>query len=227
MERPAVVLNVFSSVDGRITTAPGLNVNEWTAQGLDGGADYECHRLFDELGCDGIISGSETIMVWGRHPVRSGKPGYWPRKSKGFIVFDGRGRVTWTQTTGLIVVTREDVSPDYVEQLKAKGVPHILAGREPHIDLGVALEGLYAMGFRRLGLSGGGGINGAFLRAGLIDEMSLVIAPLAVGGLNTPSILDAPDLESVSGVTRLELIETRPVGQGSVWVHYRVVRAPA
>ncbi|WP_159462053.1 hypothetical protein [Salirhabdus sp. Marseille-P4669] len=30
MVRPKVILNVFSSVDGKITTAPNRNVSEWT-----------------------------------------------------------------------------------------------------------------------------------------------------------------------------------------------------
>jgi riboflavin biosynthesis pyrimidine reductase len=83
------------------------------------------------------------------------------------------------------------------------------------------------MGFRRIGLSGGGGINGAFLRAGLIDEISVVVAPLAIGGRQTPTLFDAPDLPSLAGAARLALRRAQPIGEGAVWLHYDITHAAA
>ncbi|TMW71003.1 RibD family protein [Alteribacter natronophilus] len=225
MTRPEIVVNVFSSADGKITTAPGRNVSEWTAAGVDGEAHDAAHRLYDDLGCDGLISGSETLMVYGSHWVDLEKAVYEPQKSKAYIVFDGKGRINWHQTEGLIVVTKENVSEDYIRQLEEKNISYIQAGSGDFIDLPAALEKLYEKGFRRLGISGGGGVNGAFLRAGLIDEISLVLAPVAVGGNTTPSIFDCSDLKDLEGVTELELLASRPVGRGSVWVHYKVKKA--
>ncbi|MFC4560143.1 RibD family protein [Virgibacillus kekensis] len=222
MNRPEVVLNIFSSIDGKITTAPGRNVTEWSAAGIDGNAHDVTHRLYDELNCDGLISGSETLMVYGNHWIDSDQPIYEPKKSEAYIVFDGRGRIDWHQTEGLLVVTREDVSSDYIEQLTRKGINYIQAGSGEYIDLPLALEKLYTLGFTRLGLSGGGGINGAFLRHGLIDEISLVLAPLAIGGKITPSIFDCDELQDLSGIAELGLIETKPMEGGAVWVHYKV-----
>jgi 2,5-diamino-6-(ribosylamino)-4(3H)-pyrimidinone 5'-phosphate reductase len=224
VNRPTVIMNCMASVDGRITTAPGVNVEEWTALGLDGGANEACHKLYDEMDCDGMISGSETFLVWGSHQVKLEQPVYWPRKLKGFIGFDGRGRIDWAYTDGLIVVTREDVDPSYIEQLRRKNARFIQAGRGEHIDLHRALEALWEIGFRRLGLAGGGGINGAFLRAGLIDEVSVVIAPLVIGGRTTPTLFDAPALASIQQAARVELVGGRPVGEGAYWLDYSVRR---
>jgi riboflavin biosynthesis pyrimidine reductase len=44
------------------------------------------------------------------------------------------------------------------------------------------------LGIERLLLEGGGGSNGAFLRAGLIDEISLAICPAVDGAKGAPSI---------------------------------------
>ncbi|WP_164670820.1 RibD family protein [Virgibacillus doumboii] len=223
INRPKVIMNVFSSMDGRITTAPNRNVTEWTAKGLDGGANDITHQLYDELNCDALLSGSETLIVYGNDWVDLQEPIYQPKKSKAYIVFDGRGRINWAQTEGLIVVTREDVNPTYIKQLEDKDITYFKAGNGEHIDLHEALNKLYQSGFRKIGLSGGGSINGALLRAGLIDEISLVVAPLAIGGTNTPTILDCEDLESIENAASLELIDTKPVGdQGAVWMHYRV-----
>ncbi|MGP4107846.1 RibD family protein [Virgibacillus sp. L01] len=222
MNRPEVILNVFSSVDGKITTAPEKNVAEWAAAGIDGEANEITHQLYDELNCDGLASGSESLIVWGKDWVELDKPIYEPKKSKAYIVFDGKGRIDWYQTEGLLVVTKENVSVEYIQQLKEKGINHILAGTGEFIDLSIALNKLYDMGYRKLGLSGGGSINGAFLRRGLIDEISLVIAPLAIGGTATPSIFDSKDLKDLDDATNLELKNVKPVGNGSVWLRYKV-----
>ncbi|WP_158290543.1 RibD family protein [Halobacillus salinus] len=222
MEKPRVVLNVFSSVDGRITTAPNRDVAEWTAAGIGGGAHEATHRLYDELDCDGLISGSESLIVWGNNSVELEEPIYEPEKSNAYIVFDGRGRMNWYQTEGLLVVTKEDLSGEYIQQLEEKGIAYITAGTRDHIDLPLALHKLHELGYRRLGLTGGGTINGAFLRQGLIDEVSIVFAPLAIGGRTTPSIFDAEDLKDWKGATELELKTMKPVGEGSVWLHYEV-----
>ncbi|WP_226577786.1 RibD family protein [Halobacillus litoralis] len=223
MNKPEVLLNVFSSMDGKITTAPGRNVSEWTAAGIDGEAHDVTHRLYDEMECDGLISGSETLMVYGKDWVHLENPVYEPKKSKAYIVFDGRGRIDWHQTEGLLVVTREDVSKDYLNQLTDKGIDYILAGRGKQIDLPLALHKLYEKGFRKLGLTGGGSMNGAFLRAKVIDEISLVLAPLAIGGTSTPSVFDCEDLKDLEGVTTLKLLNVDRVGNDSVRLHYAVI----
>jgi riboflavin biosynthesis pyrimidine reductase len=221
-KRPEIVINVFSSLDGRITTAPGRNVAEWTAAGLDGDANRIAHELYDHLECDGLVGGSDSLLVFGNHWVELETPVPWPQKSRAFIVLDGKGRIQWSQTDGLLVLTREDVSPDYIGQLENKGIEYIQVGTGAHIDLGRALEILYEKGFRRLGITGGGALNGAFLRQGLVDEISVILAPVVVGGHQTPTLFDAPDLQGLDGLTQLDLLQTKPVGDGCVWTHYRV-----
>jgi riboflavin biosynthesis pyrimidine reductase len=222
LNRPEVIVNVFSSIDGKMTTAPGKNVAEWTAAGVDGGANEITHRLYDELGCDGLVSGSESLIVWGKDWVELDQPIYGPQKSKAYIVFDGKGRMNWSQTEGLLVVTKENVSDSYIQQLNEKGIHYITAGSGDYIDLHMALDKLYGLGFRKLGLSGGGSMNGAFLRQGLIDEISLVFAPLAIGGTSTPALFDSADLPDLNGAVRLELKDFQAVGKDSLWVRYAV-----
>lgn len=222
-KRPEVVINIFASMDGRITTAPEHNVMEWTSNGVDGDANDEAHKLYDRLNCDALVSGSESLMIWSSDWVELEKPITMPVKSKAYIVFDGRGRMEWAQTEDLIVVTRENVSSAYIEQLENKGITYLTAGNGEKIDVELALEQLSERGFKRIGISGGGTINGAFLRAGVVDEISIVLAPLAVGGRTTPTIFDGENLDSIQQTVPLELIETKPVGnKGAVWLHYRV-----
>lgn len=224
MLRPKVVVIMLASVDGKIATGPGRNVTEWAAMGIDGGAHEAGHRLCDDLDCDGLVSGSESVLVYGNHPVQLNQPLYWPQKSRAYIVFDGKGRIEWAQSDGLMVVTRCDVSETYLEQLRAKRIDFIQAGRVDHVDLHLASEALYQRGFRKLALTGGGALNGAFLRAGLVDEISILITPCVVGGTSTPSTFDGPDLTSPTGLTRTKLVKMSQAAQGAPWLHYQVLR---
>jgi riboflavin biosynthesis pyrimidine reductase len=76
-------------------------------------------------------------------------------------------------------------------------------------------------GVETLMLEGGGKINGTMLRAGLIDELSLLIAPVADGRLGMPSLFDViGDTTPVEIV--LEQLERR--ASNSVWLRYRLIK---
>ena len=74
---------------------------------------------------------------------------------------------------------------------------------------------------RRLGR--GGRINGAMLRAGLVDEVSLLVAPVADGRIGTPALfdVDGEDADEVRPWSLdLEVVEQR--ADGMLWLRYRV-----
>jgi riboflavin biosynthesis pyrimidine reductase len=88
------------------------------------------------------------------------------------------------------VVLTARVSDTHLAGLRQDGVSYIFAG-EQQLDLGLALEILnHETGLKRPLLEGGGGSNGAFLRAGLIDEISLAICPAVDGARGAPSGFD-------------------------------------
>lgn len=66
-------------------------------------------------------------------------------------------------------------------------------------------------------LAGGTTTNNAFMAAALVDEIMADIHPLLLGKGMGALTLD--DLEA-----KLELIETKPIGDGVVRNHYRVLR---
>ena len=69
------------------------------------------------------------------------------------------------------------MSEEYLETLRTLGISWIAAGAE-RIDLPEAMELLHEhFGVERLAIVGGGHICGGFLEAGLIDEVSIMVAP--------------------------------------------------
>lgn len=69
---------------------------------------------------------------------------------------------------------------------------------------------------------GGGKINGSFLAADLIDELSILVGPVADGSIGTPSLFDVEDRRAPARNLKLISMEKRPGDM--VWLRYRVRR---
>jgi riboflavin biosynthesis pyrimidine reductase len=121
----------------------------------------------------------------------------------------GRLHLNMSHANGdpLIAVLAETVSDDHLAELRRDQISYIFAG-ETDLNLAKALHLLSDdFGIKRLLLEGGGNINGSFLDAGLVDEISLLIAPFADGNA-APSTVDrkpAPaNVLKLKSVTQLE-----------------------
>lgn len=219
--RPWVVIHNAVSVDGRIDRfAPDMSLF------------YELAGRFHEAA---TLVGSETIL---RSPDAAPDdddsppvpaPGRSDRRPL-LVVPDSRGRVrSWRRLLGsghwrkgvALVTTQTPVS--YVEEMDRIGVDVITRGDE-HVDLGGALFDLRERyGVDVVRVDSGGTLNGALLRAGLADEVSVVVHPALVGGTSPRSLYRAADLESDSGVLFLHLCSVERVGGGAVWLRYEVI----
>ena len=104
------------------------------------------------------------------------------------------------------------------------GVSYIFGG-ERELDLASTLEILHReLGIDRLLLEGGGGSNGAFPRAGLIDEITLAICPVVDEVKDAPSIFDSSgrDAGVSAPITSMTLTSTNVLEGCVVWLRYRL-----
>ncbi|MBN1921099.1 MAG: dihydrofolate reductase family protein, partial [Anaerolineae bacterium] len=114
---------------------------------------------------------------------------------------------------------------DYVAHVKSLGVDVIIAG-DDHVDLRAALEEAHARyGIAVVRTDSGGILHGALLRAGLVDEVSVLLNPCLVGGASPRSTFFAPDLQSRDGVIPLQLLEVRTIEGDFIWLRYAVRQA--
>ena len=123
-----------------------------------------------------------------------------------------------------VVVLTEQVSDAHLAGLRKDGVSYFFAG-ERELDLASALEFLNReLGIKRLLIEGGGLNNGAFLRAGLIDEISLAICPAVDGSKGAPSIFDSTDREAQlrAPIEQMSLESCEALEGGAVWLRYRL-----
>jgi len=126
----------------------------------------------------------------------------------------------------ILVVLSEQVSDAHLAGLRSDGVGYLFAGAES-FDLDLALEALGSeLGLERLLLEGGGTINGAFLRAGLIDEISLIIEPAIDGSRHGPSVFDGGDVgDAPLPLKDLKLVSHALIGESVLWLRYHVEKA--
>jgi riboflavin biosynthesis pyrimidine reductase len=227
--KPYVVCHMVASVDGRILHS------RWRPQTRDGGDLFE--RLHVKLGGDAWLVGRVTGQEFAKakaYDARADRsygkePWLARRDAQAYgVVLDARGRIAWGRSDiggdPIIVVLTEQVSDAHLAGLRQDGVSYFFAG-ERELDLAYTLEFLNReLGVKRLLVEGGGGNNGAFLRAGLIDEISLAILPAIDGSKGAPSIFDSADREAEhrAPVEQISLASCEVLEGGAVWLRYRI-----
>jgi riboflavin biosynthesis pyrimidine reductase len=112
------------------------------------------------------------------------------------------------------------VSDEYLAFLRDRGVSYILAG-ERDVDLALALEKISTnFGIHTVMLEGGGRINGGMLAAGLIDELSVLVCPVADARTGTAALFDGDADQVTPRRLILEAVERR--ANDFLWLRYRV-----
>jgi riboflavin biosynthesis pyrimidine reductase len=78
------------------------------------------------------------------------------------------------------------------------------------------------LGIKRVLIEGGGVANGAFLRAGLVDELSLVVCPTVDGAKGAPCIFDSSEADAglSAPVLTMRLDSSEVLEGGAVWLRY-------
>lgn len=245
--RPCVIMQMSASIDGRIAFGPGLTMfDKHPADDLlpDAGPLWEkvTDSINTEWSFQGIMMGSGSVERENSSlrelPVFVGDAqalyvDFLPEEvvattQTWYILVDGRGRCRSgykaTENPGghILHLVSHSVPAEYLAFLRREDIPYLIGGQE-HADLVGALHKLHAiLGVRVMLLWGGGTLNGAMLRAGLIDEIHLILQPLLIGGHRTPSLADCNDLSSDEQPAVLELVSAEVQEGGYLWLHYKV-----
>src|ERR1700686_3605768 len=199
--KPYVICHMNSSVDGRILGSR-WRPSENRMAGL-----FE--RLHEELGNGswliGRVTGSEyaKAQAYPAHTDLTFPRETWlaRRDARAYgIALDAHGKIAWGRSDiggdPIVVVLTETVSDAHLAGLRGEGGSYFFAGKS-ELDLALILDILNReLGVKRLLLEGGGGSNGAFLRAGLVDELNLILCPAVDGAKGAPSVFDSTDAEA-------------------------------
>lgn len=221
--RPYVMLANIISLDGCTTGFPA-NIGLY-------------YGLVGQLGYDGHLFGSNTLITSGAPadppdvpPAPPVQPTAGDTRPLGIAV-DSRGRVRiWgaMRSEGywrsFVSLCSKQTPADHRAYLQSQSVEAVEVGEE-RVDLPAALELLgERYGVRRILVDSGGILNSVLLRAGLVDEVHLLMSPHLVGNESAGAFY-----RSLPGFPPAETIPLRFDGlsqeaEDIVWLRYKVDR---
>ncbi|TGE06162.1 dihydrofolate reductase family protein [Hymenobacter fodinae] len=230
MKRPHIICHMMSTVDGKILSA------NWKDENLTNtyaGYFEKYHETFTSQAwmCGRITM--ERDFSGGVQPAPQAPPQPIPRQpfignkdaTSFAIAVDAHGKLGWdsNETGGdhIIEVLTEQVSDDYLYYLQQKKISYLFGG-EKELDFARVVEQLADLfPIETLMLEGGGHLNGSLLNAGLIDELSLLLLPMADGTPNSPTTFEVSDYLTKGPATRLHLTQVQQLDNDVVWLKYR------
>jgi 2,5-diamino-6-(ribosylamino)-4(3H)-pyrimidinone 5'-phosphate reductase len=195
-----VRVNAATSADGKLSNRRREQV------AISGPADFErVDRL--RADSDAVMVGVGTVLADDPHLTVDGAT---PAR----VVADSRLR---TPTDARILddaaptylLASEAASPERVAACEAAGATVVVAGAD-RVDLPAALDALGARGIESLMVEGGGELIASLFAADLVDELSVYVGSLVLGGRDAPTLVDGegfvadPPTLSLTGVTRID-----------------------
>jgi diaminohydroxyphosphoribosylaminopyrimidine deaminase/5-amino-6-(5-phosphoribosylamino)uracil reductase len=192
-QRPYVVWKVAATLDGRVAAADGSS--RWIT-GEE--ARAAVHRL--RATCDAVVVGSGTALT----------------DDPQLTVRDAAGRTTGRQPLR-VVVDRRGRLPETARVLDDAAPTHVSRAGSP----AELLAELFGRDVRRVLLEGGPTLAAAFLRAGLVDEAVVHLAPTLLGA--GPSLVGDLGISTMAGALSLRIVDLIPMG-GDVQIRLRPTR---
>jgi len=212
MDRPYILCHMTMSLDGKVT-------GDFLKSPACEKATELYYEINRDRKANGFICGRVTMeesFTGGYYPDLStyvpvkrpfeGKMDFLVDGLAGFyaVAFDPSGKLGWRSNrivdpdgdpgydgAQIIEVLTEQADERYLAYLESMEIPYLFAG-EREIDVETALFKLKRIiGCESLLLEGGSILNGAFQRADVIDELSLVVAPVTGDRESKPLFMDA------------------------------------
>jgi len=230
MDRPVTTLFLIISLDGKISTGDNdeldVDLDYKRIVGVKEGLSqyYEIEKQTDPFSLNtGRVMAKIGVNERTKDPTKMGCS---------FIIIDNKPHLTekgseylakWVKT--LYLVTTNKNHPAY--RLKNKYPNITMIQYEKKIDLADLLRKMKRdFGVERITIQSGGTINSQWIRQGLIDHVSLVIAPCLIGGSNTQSLIGGESLhsqEDLKKIKALKLIKCETLEDSYIHMTYDVI----
>ncbi len=148
-----------------------------------------------------------------------------------FIIIDSKPHLTYKGTEymakwvkKLYLATANKKHPAYTLQKSRNNIEIIPFEKSVHLEkLLIALKSRY--GIERLTIQSGGKINSSWIRQGLIDFISIVVAPCLIGGSDTQSLMGGTSLHTqkdLALIRTLELVSNTTLKNSYIHLLYKV-----
>ena len=212
MKRPITTLFMLMSVDGKISTG--------ATDDLDVDRDFPLIEGLKE-GLPQYYEIEQTTDLWsfntGRVQAKMGvneKP--IPEKTPvSFVILDNHHltehgvRYFCARSAQFVLITSNHEHPAFGMHEDNLNILY-----QEQFSLKSALEKLKSdYGCERLTVQSGGTVNGLFLREKLLDYVDIVMAPVLIGGKDTPTLIDGESLCSTDELGRLGVLKLQECRQ--------------
>ena len=231
MRRPYVIINMAMTADGKIATANRALTSFGSRHDHD-------HLLDLRATADAVLCGASTAA--GEDITLGPGPGRFRRRrlrrglaefnlrivASGSAGLNPRANLFKQRVSPVILLTTRDAPPARLKQLREVADEVVVFGKT-RLNLRAALQWLHRRWkVKRLVCEGGGELNDAMFRAGLVDELHLTICPQVFGGRQAPTIAEGSGFPRLANAARLQLRSRRRQGD-ELFLVYEVVRSPS
>jgi riboflavin-specific deaminase-like protein len=214
---PFVLVNMAMTADGKIATANRAVSSFGSAR------DHE-HLLQWRATADAVMAGARTVdsapinlgpgpARFRRLRLRRGLAEYNLRiVVSGSGLVNPRAQIFRHRFSPIIILTTRRASRAKLRHLRTiADAVQVFGKRE--INFRAALRWLRAgWGVKRLLCEGGGELNNALFRAGLVDELHLTICPKIFGGRDAPTIAEGTGFRRLDAVAQLQIKSFKRIG---------------
>jgi len=176
LTRPAVVVKLAQSLDGRIATACGDS--KW----ISGETERRVSHAL-RAACDAVVVGAGTVVRDDPQLTVRSVPGASPIR----VVLDSRLRTPissrlFTDDGATLVVTTASSEPRRRDAVRAAGGRvEVVDERDGRVDLVAGLARLRELGMDVVLVEGGAELVTALLAEGLVDRLIMSVAPILLG----------------------------------------------
>lgn len=226
MERPITTLFMLMSVDGKISTGATDDLDVDKDFPKIAGVQEGLHQYYEI---------EQTTDLWslnsGRVQEKMGvNTKKMPNKTPvSFVVIDNNHltehgiRYLCTLSKEFVLITSNADHPAF--QVNEDNLHIIYQSELSLTDALVKLKSEY--GCQRITIQTGGTLNGLFLREKLFDYIDIVVAPILIGGKDTPTLIDGKSLlldSELSHLGVLKLQECMVLEDSYLRLRYKVIR---
>lgn len=225
-KKPFVLVNVAVSADGKLSTRERRQVK------ISGPDDFDRVDVI-KAGADAIMVGIGTVLAddpsltvksperiserlsLGRseHPIRIVVDSQARTSPDAKILHKGPGR--------RIIAVAESAPGERVTSLKP--FADIITVGKDQVDLSQLMDELGRQGIGRLMVEGGGTLISGLFTQGLVDQLSMFVGNIIIGGSTSPTLADGDGWIQEKDFVQMKLISVQPIDQG-VCINWRVTR---
>lgn len=146
------------------------------------------------------------------------------------LAVDGHGKLAWQENfneydgvkSHIVEILTEAASNSYKAFLRKKGISYLICGKDS-VDLPLLCAKIKnVLHVDSVMLGGGAVLNWSMVQAGLVDELSLVMAPAADGSTETQTLFMAKPGITTDQPVLFKPLEVKIMPDDAIWIRYQV-----